>query len=147
MASANGLMADGPQHQKALEDVREVRELDLASLDVLPVCVYFISYRGCPRYIWANKQCLMVLDKTLEQLVATVRSSSTNPSSPAAGRAPFPNSGKLLCLPTLCRFVPKGFAPIRAPITSTSLILMWRARQSTATLLSRPLPPHRTMES
>lgn len=88
MTSGNGLMDVLPQHQK-LHGFREVREADLASFDVLPVCVYFISYRGCPRYIWANKQCLLVLDKTLEQLVETVLPSSTPLNLTAASCAPF----------------------------------------------------------
>jgi hypothetical protein len=113
MTLAKGLMDDLPEHQEASEEIREVREADLASLDVLPICVYLISYRGYPRFIWANKQCLKVLDKTLEELLASVCSSLTNPSLPAAGRAPFANSGKHLSTGSLsfCPPGPGGCAP------------------------------------
>lgn len=51
---------------------REVRESDLSSLNVLPVCVCFIAYKDVPRHLWANTQSLLVQDITLEAFMTTV---------------------------------------------------------------------------
>mmetsp|Transcript_7614 Transcript_7614/g.14984 ORF Transcript_7614/g.14984 Transcript_7614/m.14984 type:complete len:710 (-) Transcript_7614:20-2149(-) len=57
-------MAQASPGQK-LGDVREVHVDHLESLNVLPVCVYIVTYRGVPRNVWANAQCLQILDVTL----------------------------------------------------------------------------------